>query len=292
MILRPVRDTAADAGLVREVAETAFAALTASRGEAPRKADPEGRIRAEAFNRHLARHDPEGCWLAEEDGEAVGVALSLRREGTWVLSTFAVRPESQGKGVGLLLLEQALRYGRGCLRGMVCSSPDPRAARRYRRAGLTLHPAMVLSGPVDRSGLRDPGEIPVHPGGPAQRHLLESVDRLARGASHGADHDFLALHADELLVADTLTGSGYVYRQGGRVLLLAATSRRLAVRLLREALARVPEGEEARVANLTAEQEWAVDVGLEAGLTLSTRGYVALRGMRPPSPYIPHGAFL
>jgi hypothetical protein len=63
-------------------------------------------------------------------------------------------------------------------------------------------------------------------------------------------------------------------------------------RLLREALARVPSGEEASVANLTAEQEWAVDVGLEAGLELSTRGYVALRGMRPPAPYIPDGAFL
>ncbi|WP_377271986.1 GNAT family N-acetyltransferase [Peterkaempfera sp. SMS 1(5)a] len=292
MILRPVRDSEADARRVREVCEEAFGALAESRGEPARGTTPQRRAAAEARSRHLARHDPEGCWFAEEDGEAVGVALSARREDTWILAAFAVRPRAQGRGVGLLLLEQTLRYGRGCLRGMLCSSPDPRAARRYRRAGFTLHPAMELHGPVDRSGLRDPGEIPVHPGGPAQRHLLESVDRLARGASHGVDHDFLALHTDEVLVADTLTGSGYVYRLGGRVVLLAATSRRLAVRLLREALARVPDGQEAAVTNLTAEQEWALDVGLEAGLTLSTRGYVALRGMRPPSPYIPHGSLL
>ncbi|MGA5700194.1 GNAT family N-acetyltransferase [Peterkaempfera bronchialis] len=292
MILRPVRDTAADAEAVYEVAEAAFHALAVSRGEPVEEPTPESRARELAWYRHLARHSPEGCWLAEEDGRPAGVALSGRREGTWFLALFAVRPEAQGKGVGLMLLEQALQHGRGCLRGMISSSPDPRAARRYRRAGFTLYPVMGLRGPVDRSGLRDPGEIPVHPGGAAHRHLLESVDRLVRGASHGVDHDFLALHSDELLVADTLAGSGYCYRRGGRVTLLAATSRRLAVRLLREALARVPDGVEASVAELTAEQEWAVDVGLEAGLALSNRGYLALRGMRPPSPYVPNGGFL
>ncbi|MFJ6213852.1 GNAT family N-acetyltransferase [Streptomyces sp. NPDC092296] len=292
MILRPVRDTAADAEAVREVAEAAFAALAVSLGEPSAPRPPEARVRALAGIRHRARHDPEGGWLAEEDGRAVGVAQAARREGTWVLGLLAVRPEAQGKGVGLMLLERALQYGQGCLRGMLCSSPDPQAARRYRRAGFTLHPAMRLRGRVDRTGLRDPGEIPVHPGGVAQRHLLESVDRLLRGSSHGVDHDFLTLHTDELLVADTLTGTGYCYRTGGRVVLLAATSRRLAVRLLREALARVPDGEEASVSMLTAEQEWAVDVGLEAGLRLSTYGYVTLRGMRPPAPYLPHEGFL
>ncbi len=74
--------------------------------------------------------------------------------------------------------------------------------------------------------------------------------------------------------------------------LLAATSKRIATRLLREALARVPEGVEARVEALTAEQEWALDVGLELGLSVQTRGYLGLRGMRPPAPYIPNGGLL
>ena len=46
-----------------------------------------------------------------------------------------------------------------------------------------------------------------------------------------------------------------------------------------------------RVAGLTAEQEWAVDVGIAAGLDISNDGYVCLRGMRPP-PYIPSQLFL
>lgn len=194
--------------------------------------------------------------------------------------------------MGRLLLERAAEHGRACLRGMITVSGDPAAARRYRKAGFSLHPTMRLTGPVDRAGLLDAGSIPVHPGNATHRELLDSIDRRLRGAAHGPDHQLMLAHYDELLVADTVFGSGYCYRLGGSVKLLAATSKRLAVRLLREALARVPEDTEATVGFLTAEQEWAVDVGLELGLSLTNRGYLALRGMRPPVPYLPGGAFL
>ncbi|WP_431678202.1 GNAT family N-acetyltransferase [Kitasatospora sp. KL5] len=283
MIVRRVRDSAADAVAVREVAWAAFGEPLEGPGRA---------VRHESRTRHLAQTDPQGCWLAEQDGRAVGAALSLRREGLWLLALYVVDPAVQGQGVGRLLLEHAAGHGRGCLRGMLCASPSPAAARRYRLAGFTLHPAMLLRGQVDRAGLLDPGDIPVHPGGAAQFHLLDSVDRRLRGAAHGPDHGFMLAHYEELLVADSLAGSGYCYRDGGGVKALAATSKRIATRLLREALARVPDGTEARVEFLTAEQEWAVDVGLEVGLSLETRGYLGLRGMRPPLPYIPSGAFL
>ncbi len=289
MILRRVQDTAADAETVRKIAHSAFEDLS---GPPPAPPGQAGTARQWARTRHLARTDPEGCWIAEHHGEAVGAVLSLRREGVWILALFAVLPGVQGQGVGRLLLERAAAHGRGCLRGLLCASPSPAAARRYRRAGFTLHPAMVLSGPVDRSGLLDPGDIPVHPGAAVHRHLLDSVDRRVRGAAHGPDHEFMLAHYDEVLIADTLAGSGYCYRDGGEVKLLAATSKRIATRLLREALARVPDGEEARVEFLTAEQEWAVDVGLELRLRLETRGYLAVRGMRPPAPYVPSGGFL
>jgi len=242
--------------------------------------------------RHLARTDPRGCWLAEaDDGSPVGAVVSLRREGLWGLSVLAVLPEAQGKGLGRLLLDQAAVHGRGCLRGMAVLGPDPRAARRLHAAGFRLHPVTELRGTVDRAGLRDPGSIPVHPGGPAQLHLLDSVDRRARGGTHGPDHPELLAGCDELLVADTLAGTGYCYRTGGRVELLAATSQRLAARLLAEALARVPPGEEARVGHLTAEQDWALEVGLAAGLAPRAHGWLALRGMRPAACYAPSPAY-
>ncbi|MFF2656729.1 GNAT family N-acetyltransferase [Kitasatospora sp. NPDC058032] len=289
MILRPVQDTAADAEVVQYVARAAFASLPDA---PPATEPPRPAVYQLARTRHLARTDPQGCWLAELDGEPVGAVLSLRREGVWVLALLVVLPRVQGKGVGRLLLERALAYGRGCLRGMLCASPSPAAVRRYRLAGFTLYPAMRLTGRVDRSGLVDPGDIPVHPGNATHRHLLDSVDRRLRGSAHGPDHELLLAHSEELLIADALAGSGYCYRDGGEVKLLAATSKRIATRLLREALARVPEGAEALVEALTAEQEWALDVGLEVGLTVETRGFVGLRGMRPPTPYVPNGGLL
>ncbi|WP_441251714.1 GNAT family N-acetyltransferase [Kitasatospora sp. McL0602] len=302
MLIRQLQDTAADAEAVQSVVRRAFDdspdVMPDTRpgpGPGPGPAlgpDPAAEVLRLARTRHLTRTDPGGCWIAEQDGRPVGAALSLRREGVWMLSLFAVLPGAQGSGVGRMLLERAAGHGRGCLRGLLCASPSPAAARRYRQAGFTLHPTMRLTGKVDRTRLLDPGDIPVHPGGAAQTHLLDSIDRRLRGSAHGPDHAFMLAHFEELLIADTLAGSGYCYRDGGGVKLLAATSKRIATRLLREALARVPDGTEAQVEYLTADQEWAVDVGLDLGLALGTEGYLAVRGMKPPAPYIPNGAFL
>ncbi|MFC1412495.1 GNAT family N-acetyltransferase [Streptacidiphilus sp. N1-12] len=292
MILRPVRDSASDAAVVREIHSAAEAALERQSGEPPAPWTTERIAGHEAVTRHLARTDPGGCWLAEEDGRTVGAALALKREGLWGLSLFCVLPSAQGNGIGRLLLDHALAYGHGCLRGMAVPSADAGAARRYHAAGFKLHPLMSLTGKVDRAALPDPGGTPVHLGDASHRPLLDSVDRAVRGAAHGPDHETLLRTTEELLVVDTLSGSGYCYRDGGRVVLLAATSKRLAAVLLTAALSRVPPTDEAEIAHATAEQDWAVDVALAGGLTLRTRGFLALRGMRPPAPWLPSDAFL
>jgi GNAT superfamily N-acetyltransferase len=294
MILRPLHDTDEDADAIAVVAAAAFGASRALPGGGPpEEMPPERAALLRRRNRYVARTDPGGCWLAVDkaSGMPLGVAMSTRREGTWGLSLFAVLPAAQGQGVGRELLAAAMAYGRGCLRGIICSSPDPRAAATYRRAGFALHPAMRLEGPVRKGDLPAPDGA-VHEGTAKHRDLMDSVDRRTRGGAHGPDHDQL-LAESGLLVVDDLAGSGYCYvGEDGYVRLLAATSRRLATRLLTAALLSLPEGTPARVANLTAEQQWAVDVGLAAGLELSTSGYVCLRGMRPPEPYIPSGFFL
>ncbi|RAG85359.1 GNAT family N-acetyltransferase [Streptacidiphilus pinicola] len=282
MLLRPVHDSAADTSAVRAIDAAAFGKPLEGREAA----------RADVRTRRLAAADQPGCWFAEEDGAALGVALSLKREGLWGLALLAVRPEGQGQGLGRTLLDHALSYAHGCLRGMIVASEDPRAARRYHAAGFRLHPTMALSGRVDRTGLPATGGIPVHLGDATHFDLLDSVDRRSRGAAHGEDHLALLRTSDELLVADTLGGSGYCYRLGGRVMLLAATSRRVATALLTETLARIPDVETADVRSATAEQDWAVDVAMAAGLTAATRGYLALRGMKPPTHYLPSGAYL
>lgn len=254
---------------------------------------PEARIdRHHRRTLHLAARDPGGCWIAEDAaGQVVGAALSARREGLWSLALLVVTPEARGAGVGRALLARAMEYGKSCLRGMICSSDHPAAARAYRTAGFALHPTMRLSGEVrpDRLGSSEGGVLP---GNAHHLDLLESVDRQLRGGARGNDH-YQLLRDHRLLVCDDLAGSGYCYfTPTWGVELLAATSRRLAGRLLTTALRSMEPGPRTHLRALTAEQQWAVDIGLAAGLVVHNAGYLCLRGMRPPTPYIPSGGYL
>jgi len=220
----------------------------------------------------------------------VGAAISLRRESMWLLATYAVLPEAQGQGIGRRLLDTALEYGASCLRGMIVSSPDPRAARRYRAAGFDLHPMMDGVGVVRRETL--PVTERVREATTADINLADSVDRRTRGAGDGVDHTVLAAGM-AMLVVDRPEGQGYCYlRSPGAVYLLAATTERAAAELLWAGLASGTAGESVQVPHVTAANQWALDVAVGAGLDIQTRGYLALRAMRPPAPYLPSGHFL
>lgn len=290
VLIRPMRHD--DVDVAERVTSEAFLELE-RRTRPVDTGPPPGRspVRADQWRRrmhHLIDHDPGGCWVAE-DGRPVGLAASLRREGLWGLSSYAVLPSVQGSGAGKALLEAALTYSQGCLRGIICSSPDPRAVRRYRLAGFTIHPAMVFRGTVDRTAL--PVVDRVRDGTRSDIDLCDSVDRQTRGYGHGVDHE-LMVETLRLVVVDRSTGSGYCYiSPGGGAHLLAATNRRTATQLLWEALAASGTDPVER-GDVTAAQQWAVDVALAAGLRVFNEGYLALRSMNPPAPYIPSPHFL
>ena len=101
---------------------------------------------------HFLETDPGGCWVAEDDSGMVGFATSLRRELMWCLATYAVRPRLQGQGIGRRAARRRRpHHGRGCLRGMLSASIDPKAVRATGTPGSTLHPQMFLTGTVDRT---------------------------------------------------------------------------------------------------------------------------------------------
>jgi GNAT superfamily N-acetyltransferase len=257
--------------------------------------DPEPRTPAASVTwrrrtLHLLGTDPGGCWVADHGGEIVGFAVSFNRELMWLLASYAVRPGLQGQGIGRMLLAAALHHGRGCLRGMLAASADPKAVRRYRGAGFSLHPQMFLTGTVDRDVL--PFVEHVREGSAGDVDLMDSVDRQTRGAAHGPDHVVL-LDAFRLVVTDRPAGSGYAYVDGtGSPVLVAATDRRTASNLMWEALASSRPGDRVSVFHVTAANEWAIDVGMAARLDLQQYGYLGVRGMKPPSPYLHHGALL
>jgi GNAT superfamily N-acetyltransferase len=235
--------------------------------------------------RHLITTDPGGCWVAERDDEVLGVVVSFVREKMWLLASYAVLPEAQGLGLGKALLQPALEHGRGCLRGMLNASSDPKALRRYHAAGFTLHPQMFLRGAPDRSQL--PVVQHVREGSLNDVDLMNSVDRRTRGAAHGPDHELL-LQQYRLVVAESSSAQGYAYLDGGPTL-LAATDRRTASMLLWESLA---TSDDVLVGHITAENAWAVDVGMAARLDVYQEGYLGVRQMKPPKPYLSNGALL
>lgn len=281
--------TDADVAVAEEISDDAFFALdTASRlpaAPAPERRSPAQRTAWRARTRGSLASDPDGSWIAEQDGEVVGFATSFRREQVWCLATFAVRPGLQGAGIGAQVLDAAVAYGADAPRGMLAASVDPRALRRYHLAGFRLHPQLTLHGSVDRSAL--PVVTGVRDGGPDDVAWMDDLDRLRRGGPHGPDHERL-MAAGRLVV--TTDRSGYAYTNGRVLALLAARDEQAAQALLWECLASAEERYE--LSHVTSANYWAVEAALAARLDLLARGYLGLRGMAPPSPYVHHGALL
>ncbi|WP_435744063.1 GNAT family N-acetyltransferase [Nocardioides sp. SYSU DS0663] len=292
LIIRPM--TAGDVEDAERVSDEGFFELDTrmrrTAGPAPERRSTAHRAAWLERTHHLVRTDPGGCWVAEDTSGVVGTAVSFRRETLWCLATYAVLPGHQGRGIGAPLLAAALHHGRGCVRGMLSATGDQRAVRAYHRAGFELHPQMRLTGRVDRSAIPVDALAKVRDGSAGDVDLMDSLDRLARGAGHGVDHE-LMLRQWHLLVTDTTTGSGYVYvDERGRPALLAASDRRTGARLLWSALAEAHD--QVTVGHVTGANQWVLDVGFAARLQLEQEGYLGLRGMKPPTPYVHSGALL
>src|SRR4051812_15162854 len=237
---------------------------------------------------HLLATDPGGAWVAESaDRRVVGLALALVREGLWGLSLFAVEPPLQGKGVGRRLLDAALGYANGSRGAVILSSTDPKAMRRYARAGFALRPLVAAAGMVDRSRLPAP-HPGVHAGTGDDLALTAAVSRHVRGATHAPDIPNQLDNGCELLV---LGDRGFVVHRQGSPRLLAARDEEAAAALLWAALAAAPLGATVQVDFISAGQDWAIAVVLEAGLAPSPHRPPFVRGGGgPPRPPPPPGA--
>jgi GNAT superfamily N-acetyltransferase len=246
-----------------------------------------GRQRAE----HVLATDPGGNFVAVDDsGAIVGVSIAVVREGVWVLSQLAVLPALQSRQLGRKLIDAALSYGDGVRGRLIASSQDPRAMRRYRRAGLDLLPCVCADGALLAASI--PNGLKSRPATlPADQELCDRVSRHVRGAAHGPDVEaLLDSHGDVLLAHDD---GGWAVARDGAPMVLAAVDEQIARDLLWSVFASGPRGATVHVANMTAAQQWAIDVSLEAGLALSPDGPLFASGeVGPLAPYLPSGPYL
>lgn len=282
-----------DVPLVERLTATAFYQLSLetrpANWPAPEMRSPERGDRWRVRLRHLLDHDAPGCWIAEVEGVVVGCAVALVREGMWGLSSFAVHPDVQSRGLGKGLLEAAMSHGPWSA-AMICASNDPKAIRRYRLAGFDVNPAMVIWGSVPRAAI--PSLPGMREGSAADVELLDEIDRAARGFAHGVDHEIMVDQLP-LVVVERGTARGYAYVfPTGSPYLVAGTDPIVAQTALWGALARSSPDTPIDFADVTAHQTWAVDVAMTAALELHNYGYVAVRGMAMPTPYLPCGHFL
>lgn len=287
MRIRPL--TPADLDAAEGVRARAFAGLSGGGplpDGSPAPSGPPGwwRQRSE----HLMRTDPQGCVVAEDaDGAVVGFATSLQREDLWCLATFAVEPDRHGSGVGAALLDAADPGGRA----MLCSSDHLGALRTYHRRGFRLEPMLRMGGRLRRDRLgpaprvRVDGEVDA-----VDLQLLDAVDAQVRGARRPPDLALMLAAGHRLHVIDDGPRRGYALVDGATLATLAATDEETAAELLTSVLGEGPD--RPLVPHLAGSQTWALRLGLEVGLEPQVTGYLAVRGMRPPVPYVPHGSLL
>ena len=84
-------------------------------------------------------HSTGTLWVAEDDqGELVGLAMSIERDGHLQLTHFFVSPDAQQGGLGRGLLERAFPLGRGDKRSIIATQ-HPRALGLYLRFGVRSH---------------------------------------------------------------------------------------------------------------------------------------------------------
>jgi RimJ/RimL family protein N-acetyltransferase len=254
----------------------------------PGEDEPVRAARQHARIAHLLATDPGGCWVAEHEGRVQGVALSLIREHVWGFSLFGIAEELQGRGLGRALFARCWAYGAKARGHIVLSTTNPAAMAVYARTGLPVRPCLAAAGIPDLS--RAPQLDGVEDAGEAGIPLADVIGRELRGAGHGRDLPVPMAHGARLLVYQD---RAFALARGGNIVMVGARDAEAAQRMLWALFATAGPGATVNVDFLTAGQDWALPVCLDARLALSPDGPMFAGGtLGPMAPYIPSGAYL
>jgi GNAT superfamily N-acetyltransferase len=289
--LRPM--TEADVPGAVKAFDSGFLAMRARYGLPVTASSLQNDRRRQNRTRHFLATDPAGSWVADDEGVIVGMSQSFVREGYWVLSQLGAVPGRQGRGLGRELLQLAHSHGDPDGPGTIQCSRDPKAMALYADLGFALHPVVAAWGPLRPGVVARPPEVVRYEGNAvtdAELDVVTAIDRAVRGSARTIDVQLmlsgggtrLLLHEDQ----------AYAVAMDDRIVTLGARTEASASLVLRAMLAEAPEGETVEINWLTAGQQWAIGVLIQAGVELQPYGPVMVRGMPgPPCPYIPSGGY-
>ena len=291
LTLRPMTD--ADVEGAVEAFDSGFLAMRARYGLPVTANSLQNERRRQIRTRHFLVTDPEGSWVADDEGKIVGMSQSTVREGYWLLSQLGTIPGRQGRGLGRGLLRLALSHGDPNSPGTIQCSRDPKAMALYFTFGFTMHPVVAAWGHLRPGVVTRPPEVTrFEPDQVTSTQLdqVSAIDRVVRGAARTIDLPvMLAEEGSRLLLHED---QAYAVAKDERIVTLGATNETSAALVLRTMLAESPPGETIEVNWLTARQQWAIRELVAAGIELQPYGPVMVRGMDgPPSPYIPSGGY-
>ena len=176
--------------------------------------------------RALYDHLAESCErfvIAELQGEMIGYARSILREGTRELTEFFVLPGRQSAGVGRTLLD-AVFPTTGAQRRAIIATYDIRAQARYLKTGVYPRFPIVNFSRAPRSNLSGASQLEFAEIRGTQEDLdaLGKIDRAVLGYTRDIDHRYWQKNRRGFFVAyqGELAGYGYTGYDGGPMALL------------------------------------------------------------------------
>jgi GNAT superfamily N-acetyltransferase len=171
----------ADVAALDDVFRAAIGEVFQRHGFEPPNPSPEAFA---AQHRHLLRHDPQRCFVAEDERRVVAFVAALDRGDAWFLSSLFVRPEHQGRGLGRALLERA--WGDENRRRLTLTdSIQPISNGLYARYGLV--PTTPLLALVGTPGLEERETF--EPAAPTP-DAVAALDAAAYGFDRRVDHAY------------------------------------------------------------------------------------------------------
>jgi ribosomal protein S18 acetylase RimI-like enzyme len=166
---------------------------------------------------HFATSGSES-WLAEDNGEVIGYARSILRDGIRQLTDFWVLPGRKTKGIGRELLDRTFRSDSRDSGRLVVATSDGAAVARYVKSGLEVLSPLLEFSRASRSDivLTDISAEPMIDDEPTLQ-VLRRIDRVVLGFDRTIDHKWFLNNRTGFLYSrgGEAFGYGYVARWPG-----------------------------------------------------------------------------